>query len=121
MIVIKTYRSNYKIPSELDLSIELGSRWLTGSLRLRWFYKREELYIKESGDYYGEDLKNYDDILIKELCLISSFIYERLHLLQSDVLDRSNPGAHYNLNDAIHSMLIDKSFFRDRIIDSLLY
>ena len=111
MIIIDTYRTTYQIPSNVTFSVRLGS--YNNFTQLRWQFG--------DGDYMAFDINNYQNNpsyltckteFVEELKEFSKLIFEKLESI--------NKGLSYNLNDAIHALFIDKSFFRDRKIGLLL-
>jgi hypothetical protein len=142
MLEIRTYRKVYQIPSPLSLKLKMGSKlysvndesevaikgcigWGSSSKSgkyksiLSWsvddnnesinFNKDIYCLIGVDGSYWGPE---FDDTLKSEIMELSRIIYRKMESI-SDVLD-------YNLNDAIHFVLDDKNFFRERVIDLFL-
>lgn len=138
MLVIETYRQLYQFDSNFDYTLRLGSYWdelkndtVTRENILIWrktysnspvlqYKKLSEINKSETiafsrngrvaayGGVVESDIFEYIEFL-------SKLIFIRLDELTLPISNRYQ----YNLNDAIHSLLLDKSYIRDYKLSQL--
>ena len=128
MLIINTYRQSYQIDSIFDYTTGLGSFWLgveppEPTNILVWYksLKSNDDTIGFSRDGRVDEYKGeVDPEIFEYFRFLSKLIFIRLDELNTiTTFTFKGRGIPYNLNDAIHSLLLDKSYIRDYKLSQL--
>ena len=114
---IHTYRRKYVIPSKDNIDVNLGYHPNTVSnlrdtVRMRNINNNIIMELTMDNEIL-ELNKQYPTEFLNSLRELNKLILDRFHL--NKISDKRK-----NFNDAMHEVLTDKSFIRDKLIDLLI-